>query len=47
MSESRNGAKVQVGEFEIYYEKYGNGHHNLLLIPGFLGKILNQYKLIT
>ena len=45
MSESGIGAKVQIDEFEIYYEKYGNGHHNLLLIPGFLGKILNQFKL--
>ena len=38
MSEAETGTKVQVNGFEIYYEKYGKGKHNLLLIPGFLGK---------
>ena len=38
MSETETGTKVRVDDFEIYYEKYGIGKMNLLLIPGFLGK---------
>ena len=38
MSEAETGTKVQVDDFEIYYEKYGIGKINLLLIPGLLGK---------
>ena len=40
-----SGTKVQVDDFEIYYEKHGNGHHKLLLLPGILGK--KNISLIT
>ena len=36
---SETGIKVQVDDFEIYYEKHGDGDHHLLLLPGLLGKI--------
>ena len=36
---SETGIKVEVDDFEIYYEKHGNGDHHLLLLPGLLGKI--------
>lgn len=36
-----SGTKVQVDDFEIYYEKHGTGDHHLLLIPGVLGKIFH------
>ena len=38
-----SGTKVQVDHFEIYYEKHGTGDHHLLLIPGFLGEIINSF----
>ena len=36
---SETGTKVQIDDFEIYYEKHGNGDLHLLLLPGLLGKI--------
>ena len=41
------GTKVQVDDFEIYYEKHGTGNHHLLLIPGILGEIINLFFLLN
>ena len=42
-----SGTKVQVDNFEIYYEKHGTGDHHLLLIPGILGQIINLFFLLN
>ena len=37
------GELIEVDGIKIHYEKVGNGPHVLLLLPGGIGRLLNQH----
>lgn len=41
------GEKIQIDDYNLYYEKHGNGNKIVVMLPGAMGEliIITEFKL--